>query len=106
MVTYGCTDILGLQNLIIFQSSLKGSEEKKADINESPQIMSSSPPFILTFTSFGLCSTQIEGRKQSNRITLVNDQLDAQFFYFIIRLFQFSTCFEQRSARHQEVRLY
>ena len=27
-------------------------------------------------------------------ITLVNDQLDAQFFYFIIRLLQSSTCFE------------
>jgi len=26
-------------------------------------------------------------------ITLVNDQLDAQFFYFIIRLLQSSTCF-------------
>ena len=38
--------------------------------------------------------------------TLVNDQLDAQFFYFIIRLLQSSTCFEQRRAHHQEVRLY
>ena len=28
-------------------------------------------------------------------ITLVNDQLDAQLLYFIIRLLQFSTCFEQ-----------
>ena len=27
-------------------------------------------------------------------ITLVNEQLDAQFFYFIIRLLQSSTCFE------------
>jgi len=40
------------------------------------------------------------------RITLVNDQLDAQFFYFIIRLLQSSTCFEQRRAHHQEVKLY
>ena len=28
-------------------------------------------------------------------ITLVNDQRDAQFFYFIIRLLLSSTCFEQ-----------
>ena len=34
-------------------------------------------------------------------ITLVNDQLDAQFFYFIINLLQSSTCFEQRRAHHQ-----
>ena len=39
-------------------------------------------------------------------ITLVNDQLDAQLFYFIIRLLQSSTCFEQRRAHHQEVKLY
>ena len=39
-------------------------------------------------------------------ITLVNDQLDAQLFYFIIRLLQFSTCFKQRRAHHQEVKLY
>ena len=39
-------------------------------------------------------------------VTLVNDQLDAQFFYFIIRLLQSSTCFEQRRAHHQEVKLY
>ena len=39
-------------------------------------------------------------------INLVNDQLDAQFFYFIIRLLQSSTCFEQRRAHHQEVKLY
>ena len=37
---------------------------------------------------------------------LANDQLDAQFLYFIIRLLQFSTCFEERYARHQEVKLY
>ena len=36
----------------------------------------------------------------------VNDQLDAQFFYFITRLLQSSTCFEQRRAHHQEVKLY
>ena len=39
-------------------------------------------------------------------ITLVNDHLDAQFFYFIIRLLQSSTCFEQRRAHHQGVKLY
>jgi len=39
-------------------------------------------------------------------INLVNDQLDAQFFYIIIRLLQSSTCFEQRRAHHQEVKLY
>jgi len=39
-------------------------------------------------------------------ITLVNDQFDAQFFYFVIRLLQSSTCFEQRRAHHQEVKLY
>ena len=35
-------------------------------------------------------------------ILLVGDQLDAQFFY-IISLFQPSTCFEQTRAHHQEV---
>ena len=39
-------------------------------------------------------------------ITLVNDQLDTIFFYFIIRLLQSSTFFEQRRVHHQEVRLY
>ena len=39
-------------------------------------------------------------------LALVNDQLDAQVFYFIIRLLQSSTCFEQRRAHHQEVKLY
>jgi hypothetical protein len=36
--------------------------------------------------------------------TLANDQLDAQFLYFIIRLLQSSTCLEQRRAHHQEVK--
>ena len=31
---------------------------------------------------------------------------DARFFYFIIRLLESSTCFEQRRAHHQEVKLY
>jgi len=39
-------------------------------------------------------------------ITLLNNQLEAQFFYFIIRLLQSSTCFEQRRAHIQEVKLY
>ena len=39
-------------------------------------------------------------------IILPNDQLDAQFLYFIIRLLHSSTCFEQSRADHQEVRLY
>ena len=39
-------------------------------------------------------------------ITLANDQLDAQFLYFIIRPLQSSTRFEQRRAHHQEVKLY
>jgi hypothetical protein len=36
--------------------------------------------------------------------SLVNDQLEAQFFSMY--LFQFSTCFEQRRAHHQENQLY
>ena len=39
-------------------------------------------------------------------IILVNDQLDSQIFNFITRLLQSSTCFEQRRAHHQEVKLY
>ena len=35
---------------------------------------------------------------------LVNDQLDAQFFFMY--LFQFCTCFEQPRAHHQENQLY
>ena len=38
-------------------------------------------------------------------IILVNNQHDAQLF-FLTRLFQFSTCFEQQSAHHQENQLY
>ena len=41
-----------------------------------------------------------------DNVTLVNDQLDAQMLYFIIRLLQSSTCFEQRRAHHQEVKFY
>jgi hypothetical protein len=39
-------------------------------------------------------------------ITSANDQLDTQFFYFIIHLLQSSTCFAQRRAHHQEVKFY
>ena len=39
-------------------------------------------------------------------IKSVNDPLDAQLFYFIVRLLQSSTCFEQGRAHHQEVKLY
>ena len=38
-------------------------------------------------------------------IFLVNNQRDPQFF-FLICLFQFSTCFEQPCAHHQEIQLY
>jgi len=43
---------------------------------------------------------------RQSRKTLANDQLDAEFPYFIIRLLQSSTCFEQRRAHHQEVKFY
>jgi len=36
---------------------------------------------------------------------LVNNQLDAQFF-FLIYLFQFSTCFKHPCAHHQENQLH
>ena len=39
-------------------------------------------------------------------ITLANDQLDAQFLYFIISLLQYFACFEQRRAHHQGVKFY
>ena len=39
-------------------------------------------------------------------ITLVNDQLDAQSFHFIIRSLQPSTGLEQRCAHQLEVKLY
>ena len=48
---------------------------------------------------------EIFGEKYFN-LNLVNDQLDAQLLYFIIRLLQSSTCFEQRRAHHQEVKFY
>jgi hypothetical protein len=39
-------------------------------------------------------------------LILANDHLDAQILCFIISLLQSSTCFEQRRAHHQEVKLY
>jgi len=35
---------------------------------------------------------------------MVNDQIDAQFFFMY--LFQFSTCFEQPRAQYRENQLY
>jgi len=43
--------------------------------------------------------------QHSSQFFLVNNQLDAQFF-FLIYLFQFSTCFEHPCAHHQENQLY
>ena len=42
--------------------------------------------------------------KYGTSITLVNDQLDAQLLYFIIRLLQSSTCLKQRRTHHQEAK--
>jgi hypothetical protein len=49
---------------------------------------------------------RVERNSTNIFLTLVSDQLDARFFYFIMRLLQSSTCFEQRRAHHQEVKLY
>ena len=55
----------------------------------------------------GICHIIEQKHEKKNVfISLINDQLDAQFFYFIIRLLQSSTCFEQRRVHHQEVKLY
>ena len=45
---------------------------------------------------------QVHLTSNSDVQLLVGDQLHAQFFY-IIRLFQSSTCFEETRAHHQEV---
>ena len=42
---------------------------------------------------------------KQQKTLFVNNQLDAQFF-FLIRSFQFSTCFEQPCAHHQESKFY
>jgi len=49
---------------------------------------------LLSFTNFNVLLTV------HLSITLVNDQLDAQLLYFIIRLLHSSTCFEQHRAHH------
>ena len=51
-------------------------------------------------------SSSSQQPKQRCFEALVNDQLEAQLLYFIIRLLQSSTSFEQRRAHHQEVKLY
>ena len=43
---------------------------------------------------------------RASYITLANDQLEARLLYFIIRLLQSSTRFEQRRTHYQEVKLY
>ena len=48
--------------------------------------------------------TCFDSYRPSSGTFLVNDQLDAQFFSMC--LFQFSTCFEQLRAHHQENQLY
>ena len=63
-------------------------------------------PFILLYmsvTSF-CCFDVLLSMHLS--INLANDQHDAQFLYFIMRLLQSSVCFEQRLAHHQEVKFY
>jgi len=40
------------------------------------------------------------------QINLANDQLHAQLLYFIMRLLQSSTCFQQRRGHHHEVKFY
>jgi hypothetical protein len=49
-------------------------------------------------------TTALEFHVPCTQYILVNDQLDAQFFSMY--LFQFSTCFEQLRAHHQEKQLY
>ena len=51
------------------------------------------------FTTFAL---SVLFRVTARESLPVGDRLDAQFFY-IIPLFQSSTCFEQTRAHHQEV---
>ena len=54
----------------------------------------------------GIQSSKVCSLEQKNITALVDDQLDAQFFYFKIRLLQSSTCLEQRRAHHQADKLY
>jgi len=48
----------------------------------------------------------VELKEYERCLTLVNCQLVTQLFYFIIRLLQSSTCFEQRRANHEEAKFY
>jgi len=66
---------------------------------------------LLCSEKWSLCGFKqhsIVGVPSSNLYSLIleDDQLDAQFLYFIINLVQSSTGFEQRRAHHQEVKLY
>jgi hypothetical protein len=53
-----------------------------------------------------LSRRQFHINKSIVRSIFVNNQLDAQFFFFRICFFQFSTCFEHPCAHHQENQLY
>ena len=46
------------------------------------------------------CYESAMDKSDNNRDTLADDQLDSQIFYFITRLLQSSTCFEQRRTHH------
>jgi len=85
---------------------LQGNEEHiQSSVPPHDQQKKDTPPCCVTEDSltvnffYGFLTLHLS-------IILVNDQLDAQFFYFIIGLLQSSTCFEQRRAHHQEVELY
>ena len=56
------------------------------------------------YISFGYMFRFLQDHLQDNgnymEVILVNNQLDAQFF-FLIYLFQFFTCFEHSCAHHQ-----
>ena len=76
---------------------LKACNPTRQNCSENPQ--GSQPPKKLIYFSDVLLTVHLS-------ITLVNDQLDAQIFYIIIRLLQSSTCFEQSRAHHQDVKFY
>jgi hypothetical protein len=60
---------------------------------------------IAAFKVVGLRSIILQKILIIHKTILVNNQLDAQFF-FLVRLFQSSACFEQPRAHHQEHQLY
>jgi len=77
-------------------SRFRGSEKKIVQ-NLTPK----TKKFPMTlFTNFDILLTVFLS------ITLANDQLYAQFLYFIILLLQSSTSFEQRRIHHQVVIFY